>query len=148
MLVRHNLLWFMLTLQEAVDYLTWTYYFRRILKNPTYYHLEGTGNEELNSFLSELVEESISTLENSGCVSTEGDMVQPTPLGQVSVRNSRIFTSSTPVLEQHREEYKFVCACGWPAIKCCMQDFQNFHILMTIYFICIIKYCRSHRSST
>lgn len=82
----------MSTLQEAVDYLTWTYFFRRILKNPTYYHLEGTGNEELNSFLSELVENSINTLEDSGCVSVEGDMVQPTALGQVSVRNSRTVT--------------------------------------------------------
>lgn len=30
-------------LQEAVDYLTWTYFFRRLLLNPTYYNLIDTG---------------------------------------------------------------------------------------------------------
>lgn len=29
--------------QDALDYLTWTYFFRRLLMNPTYYKLENTG---------------------------------------------------------------------------------------------------------
>jgi len=27
--------------QDAMDYLTWTYFFRRLLQNPSYYDLEG-----------------------------------------------------------------------------------------------------------
>ncbi len=29
------------TRQDAMDYLTWTYFFRRLLQNPSYYNLEG-----------------------------------------------------------------------------------------------------------
>ncbi len=29
------------TKQEAMDYLTWTYFFRRLIRNPTYYGLDG-----------------------------------------------------------------------------------------------------------
>jgi len=29
--------------QEAMDYLTWTYFFRRLLMNPTYYELQDIG---------------------------------------------------------------------------------------------------------
>lgn len=54
--------------QDAMDYLTWTYFFRRLLMNPSYYELEDTENESVNKFLSGLVEESITQLERSACV--------------------------------------------------------------------------------
>ncbi len=41
--------------QDALDYLTWTYFFRRLLMNPTFYGLEDTGASVLNQFLSESV---------------------------------------------------------------------------------------------
>ena len=31
------------TKQEALDYMTWTYFFRRLVQNPSYYGLEGEG---------------------------------------------------------------------------------------------------------
>ena len=40
--------------QEAIDYLTWTYYFRRLLMNPTYYGLESADDGAVNRFLSKL----------------------------------------------------------------------------------------------
>ena len=33
------------TKAHAVDYLTWTYFFRRLLCNPSYYHLEDTSHD-------------------------------------------------------------------------------------------------------
>jgi len=27
--------------QDALDYITWTYFFRRLMQNPTYYGLDG-----------------------------------------------------------------------------------------------------------
>lgn len=54
--------------QEAMEYLTWTYFFRRLLVNPSYYELESLENNQINRYLSSLIERSISELEQSHCV--------------------------------------------------------------------------------
>lgn len=54
--------------QEAIDYLTWTYFFRRLLVNPTYYQLEELENHQVNKYLSKLVQDTINTLVYSNCV--------------------------------------------------------------------------------
>ena len=41
--------------QEAMDYLTWTYFYRRLVMNPTYYNLEDSSPDGINLYLSELV---------------------------------------------------------------------------------------------
>lgn len=56
------------TKQEALDYLTWTYFFRRLLKNPTYYQLELTDQESINIYLSGLVENAFKTLDEAYCI--------------------------------------------------------------------------------
>jgi activating signal cointegrator complex subunit 3 len=38
--------------QDAIDYLTWTYLFRRLVMNPSYYDLEETSSAAINVFLS------------------------------------------------------------------------------------------------
>lgn len=54
--------------QDAMDYLTWTYFFRRLLINPSYYDLEDIDNDSVNKFLSALVEGAVREVENSACV--------------------------------------------------------------------------------
>ena len=54
--------------QDAMNYLTWTYFFRRLLMNPNYYQLDTLEGEAINEFLSELVEKTIGELERSGVV--------------------------------------------------------------------------------
>jgi len=54
--------------QEAMDYLTWTYFFRRLLVNPTYYELESLETQDVNKFLSFLVQSSLNELKNAGCI--------------------------------------------------------------------------------
>lgn len=54
--------------QDAMDYLTWTYLFRRLIINPTYYDLENIDHNSINTFLSNLVEKAVNDLESSSCV--------------------------------------------------------------------------------
>ena len=55
--------------QDAMDYVTWTYFFRRLLKNPSYYHLEEAAS--INHYLSELVTKALAELQESYCVEIE-----------------------------------------------------------------------------
>ena len=72
--------------QDAVDYITWTYLFRRLLRNPSYYGLEGMKEQDLNEFLTTTVEDALFTLEDSFCVNFDDDGInfEPTTLGRIS----------------------------------------------------------------
>ena len=54
--------------QDAMDYLTWTYFFRRLLMNPTYYRLEDTSQDSINEYLSNLVQTTTCELARSFCI--------------------------------------------------------------------------------
>ena len=73
------------TMQDGVDYLTWTFLYRRLPKNPTYYGLRGTTNVQLSEYLSEMVETILGDLEESKCckISDEGE-VSPLNLGRIA----------------------------------------------------------------
>ncbi|KAI7281912.1 Sec63-domain-containing protein [Hortaea werneckii] len=80
------------TKQDALDYLTWTFFFRRLHKNPSYYGLEIPAEENnstaaqqaANDYMIEMVDHSLSELAESGClvIHSNGD-VDPTPLGKI-----------------------------------------------------------------
>eukprot|EP00761_Pharyngomonas_kirbyi_P009639 gb/GECH01009656.1/.p1 GENE.gb/GECH01009656.1/~~gb/GECH01009656.1/.p1 ORF type:complete len:2079 (+),score=534.85 gb/GECH01009656.1/:1-6237(+) len=57
--------------QDAIDYLTWTYYFRRIIQNPCYYGLKDASQKEINRHLSTLIERVFTELIASGCIVEE-----------------------------------------------------------------------------
>ncbi|KAF7524035.1 hypothetical protein G7054_g11547 [Neopestalotiopsis clavispora] len=81
-----------LTKQDALDYLTWTFFFRRLHKNPSYYGLEISAEEHnsiaaqqlANDYMIEMVNKSLGELAQSKCVELypNGD-VDPTPLGKI-----------------------------------------------------------------
>ncbi|XP_049753918.1 activating signal cointegrator 1 complex subunit 3 isoform X2 [Elephas maximus indicus] len=54
--------------QDAMDYITWTYFFRRLIMNPSYYSLGDVSHDSVNKFLSNLVEKSLVELEHSYCI--------------------------------------------------------------------------------
>ena len=50
------------TKQEALDYMTWTFFFRRLVQNPTYYGLDGVNETNINGFLTQIVDKALTTL--------------------------------------------------------------------------------------
>jgi activating signal cointegrator complex subunit 3 len=62
-----------------MDYLTWTYFYRRLVMNPSYYHLDKTDEESVNLYLSQLVEDAIWQLAQSGCVTVGDDGLSLVP---------------------------------------------------------------------
>lgn len=61
------------TVQDAVDYLTWSFFYRRLTQNPNYYNLQGVSHRHLSDHLSEVVETTIDDLVQSKCIALEDD---------------------------------------------------------------------------
>merc|ERR1719246_430880 len=71
--------------QDAVDYLTWSFMYRRLTQNPNYYNLQGASHRHLSDHLSELVESTLADLEAARCITVEQDTdVSPLNLGMIA----------------------------------------------------------------
>lgn len=71
--------------QDAVDYLTWTFLYRRMTQNPNYYNLQGISHRHLSDHLSQLVEDTLNDLQHSKCINIEDEMdVTPLNLGMIA----------------------------------------------------------------
>lgn len=71
--------------QDALDYLTWTYFFRRLTRNPSFYALDSTEANDVNTHLSDMVETVCSTLERAGCLNVEEDgNLKSTTMGKIA----------------------------------------------------------------
>lgn len=71
--------------QDAVDFLTWTFYYRRLFQNPNYYNLDGVTHKHISDHLSELIEAVTNDLEMSKCISVDDDFeLSPLNLGMIA----------------------------------------------------------------
>ncbi|KAM9895009.1 hypothetical protein OXX79_008339 [Metschnikowia pulcherrima] len=71
--------------QEAMDFLTWTFLYRRAHNNPTYYGIEDISATGISSYLGGLIDSTIESLKESSCVKFGAkDELLPTPFLQIS----------------------------------------------------------------
>ncbi|ONH65607.1 Antiviral helicase SLH1 [Cyberlindnera fabianii] len=70
--------------QDAMDFLTWTFLFRRAHNNPTYYNIEDTSTAGVSEYLSNLIDTAIENLKESTCVIVNDDRLTPTPYLNIS----------------------------------------------------------------
>lgn len=71
--------------QDAVDYLTWTYLYRRLPLNPHYYNLASASHRHISDHLSELVENTLEALSEAKCIQIVDDLyVEPLNLGMIA----------------------------------------------------------------
>ncbi|CAH1802861.1 unnamed protein product, partial [Owenia fusiformis] len=72
--------------QDAMDYITWTYFFRRLVMNPSFYELDNTDHDSINKFLSQLVEKALYDLQLSSCIqiSDDNNGIEAMVLGRIS----------------------------------------------------------------
>lgn len=72
--------------QDCIDYLTWTFFLRRLMQNPSFYGLDGTDSDSVSMYLSNLINTTLTNLASAGCVDVESetDAVKSTYLGQVA----------------------------------------------------------------
>nr|AAI69103.1 Ascc3 protein [Rattus norvegicus] len=72
--------------QDALDYITWTYFFRRLIMNPSYYNLGDVSQDAINKFLSHLIGQSLVELELSHCIEVGEDnrSIEPLTCGRIA----------------------------------------------------------------
>ncbi len=72
--------------KHCIDYLTWTYFFRRLTKNPGFYNVDIKDAHSINNYLKDLVEATLRKLEKAKCVELEvdSDVVRSTTLGYLA----------------------------------------------------------------
>jgi pre-mRNA-splicing helicase BRR2 len=61
------------TKQDCMDWIAWTFFYRRIQQNPNFYNLIGVTDVQKNEHLSELIENSVEELVQAECIYVEDD---------------------------------------------------------------------------
>lgn len=73
-------------LADCVEYLSWTFFFRRLIMNPSYYKLKEFTNEAVSEYLSDLIRRALADLHEAECVrfDDESGSLECTALGKIA----------------------------------------------------------------
>lgn len=117
--------------QDALDYLTWTFFFRRLHKNPSYYGLEISAQEHnsiaaqalANDYMVEIVDKSLGELAESKCITlhSNGD-VDSTPLGKIMSYYYLSHKTVRHLIKHVKRNASFKDVLSW---MCCATEFDE-----------------------
>jgi len=115
--------------QDAVDYLTWTFLYRRLTQNPNYYNLHGVSHRHLSDYLSELVENTVQELEEAKAITVEDDVdVAPLNLGMIAAYYYIHYTTLELFSSSLTEKTKMK---GLIEILCSASEYEDMEIRHT-----------------
>ena len=88
--------------KQCIDYIKWTYFFKRLVKNPTYYGLSNSKDPKvLNNFIKNLLDQVLNELHDAGCIKyLDNDGLESTYLGNytsfyyMSYKTAKFFRDS------------------------------------------------------
>jgi pre-mRNA-splicing helicase BRR2 len=131
--------------QDAVDWMTYTYFYRRLLANPSFYGLGDVSHEGLSTFLSELVENTLKELSEAKIIDLDEDDDSVSPLNAAMISayyNISFITMQTFLLSlSARTKLK-----GILEIVTSATEFESIqmrrheeHILRRVYDRCPVK---------
>ena len=119
------------TKQDALDYLTWTFLFRRLHKNPSYYGLEISSEDQntiaaqqlASEFMFELVDKSLGELAESSCIAlcSNGDL-DSTPLGKIMSYYYLSHKTVRHLVKLAKRDASFEDVLAW---MCCSTEFDE-----------------------
>ena len=120
-----------LTKQDALDYLTWTFFFRRLHKNPTYYGLDISSEDHntieaqrlANDYMVTLVDKSLEALAESQCITlhSNGD-VDSTPFGKIMSYYYLSHRTIRHLIKHAKRDASFADVLGW---MCSAAEFDE-----------------------
>ena len=100
--------------QEALDFLKWTFLFRRAHHNPTYYGIEGDQSSvTISKYLSSLIDKTIENLKESQCLEIHGKELEPTPFLSISSYYYISHLTIRQLLKQINNEATFQNVLKW-----------------------------------
>jgi activating signal cointegrator complex subunit 3 len=74
----------LINIGDCVEYITWTYFFRRLVMNPSYYQLTDSSAEAIESHLTNMVKKVVKDLVAAKCITLANEFdVTSTTLGEI-----------------------------------------------------------------
>ncbi|KAI5307250.1 DEIH-box ATPase [Ascosphaera pollenicola] len=113
--------------QDAVDWMTYTYFYRRLLANPSFYGLSDVSHEGLSAFLSELVETTLKELSDAQLIDLdeEDDTVSPLNAAMIAAHYNILFETMQTFLLSLKSRTKLK---GILEIVTAATEFENIQV--------------------
>ena len=119
------------TKQDVLDYLTWTFFFRRLHKNPSYYGLEISAEEHntvaaqqlANDYMIEMVDKALDELAESRCIELHPNgEVDSTPFGKIMSYYYLSHKTVRHLIKHAKRDAIFQDVLSW---MCCATEFDE-----------------------